>query len=176
MCLLAADSTYSQRSFLFEQCKHKNLVVVARVRSNRVFYQSIPPVLDNTPKRGCPKKYGSKFSLTEPNTWHNSDEITTTQHITRNGRQLKVTIQAWHDMLMRGTKREKMYRHPFTLIRVSVTDDTNTQLWKPMWLVVIGVRSARSHNVNRFHHLLPTKVTGNVLIWNTSCALVNNVY
>ena len=138
LCLLAADSTYSQRSFLFEQCKHKNLVVVARVRSNRVFYQSPPPVLDNTPKRGCPKKYGSKFSLAEPNTWHESDETTTTQHITRNGRQLTVTIQAWYNMLMRGTKREKMYRHPFTLIRVSVTDDTNTRLWKPMWLVVIG--------------------------------------
>ena len=55
-----------------------------------------------------------------------------------NGRQLTVTIQAWHNMLMRGTKREKMYRHPFTLIRVSITDDTNTQLWKPMWLIVIG--------------------------------------
>ncbi len=112
--------------------------MVARVRSNRVFYQSPPPVLDRTPKRGCPKKYGSKFNLAEPNTWHKSDETTTTQHITRNGRQLTVTIQAWHHMLMRGTKREKMYCHPFTLIRVSVTDDTNTQLWKPMWLIVIG--------------------------------------
>ena len=66
MCVLAADSTYSQRSFLFEQCKHENLVVVARVRSNRVFYQSPPPLLDRTPKRGCPKKYGSKFNLAEP--------------------------------------------------------------------------------------------------------------
>jgi hypothetical protein len=31
-----------------------------------------------------------------------------------------------------------MYRHPFTLMRISVTDDTNTQVWKPMWLMVIG--------------------------------------
>ncbi len=32
LCMLVADSAYSQRSFLFEQSKHKNLVVTARVR------------------------------------------------------------------------------------------------------------------------------------------------
>jgi hypothetical protein len=31
-----------------------------------------------------------------------------------------------------------MYRHPFTLIRIHVTDDTDNSLWKPMWLIVIG--------------------------------------
>ena len=46
-------------------------------------------------------------------------------------------------MLMRGTKNEKMYRHPFTLIRIGVTDDTNTQVWKPMWLIVIGKQRQR---------------------------------
>ncbi len=43
-------------------------------------------------------------------------------------------------MLMRGTKEQKMYRHPFTLIRVNVTDDTGNSVWKPMWLIVIGDR------------------------------------
>ncbi|GAA6614752.1 hypothetical protein NUACC26_005380 [Scytonema sp. NUACC26] len=138
LCVLAADSTYSQRSFLFEQCKHQNLVVVARVRSNRVFYQSPIAPSDDTPRRGCPKKYGLRFSLTDSDTWHTPDEITTTQHLTRKGRQLIVTIQAWHNMLMRGTHQEKMYRHPFTLVRISVTDDTSTQVWKPMWLIVSG--------------------------------------
>jgi hypothetical protein len=143
LCVLAADSTYSQRSFLFEQCKHQNLVVVARVRSNRIFYQSPAPILDNTPKRGCPKKYGSRFSLASSDTWHTPDETITTQHITRKGRQLTVMVQAWHNMLMRGTKHEKMYRHPFTLMRINVTDDTNIQVWKPMWLIVIGKQRQR---------------------------------
>lgn len=31
-----------------------------------------------------------------------------------------------------------MYRHPFTLIRINVTDDTNQTVWKPMWLIVMG--------------------------------------
>ena len=43
-------------------------------------------------------------------------------------------------MLMRGTKDQKMYRHPFTLVRVHVTDDIGNSVWKPMWLVVIGDR------------------------------------
>jgi len=44
LCVLVSDSIYSQRSFLCEQSQHKNLVVVARVRSNRIFYQSPPPI------------------------------------------------------------------------------------------------------------------------------------
>ncbi|TFI55265.1 hypothetical protein BLD44_005935 [Mastigocladus laminosus UU774] len=150
LCVLAADSTYSQRSFLFEQCKHQNLVVVARVRSNRIFYQSPAPILDNTPKRGCPKKYGSRFSLASSDTWHTPDETITTQHITRKGRQLTVMVQAWHNMLMRGTKHEKMYRHPFTLMRISVTDDTNIQVWKPMWLIVIGEKRQQLTSVEAY--------------------------
>ena len=33
-----------------------------------------------------------------------------------------------------------MYRHPFTLVRIHVTDDTGNSVWKPMWLIVIGDR------------------------------------
>jgi len=139
LCVLVADSVYSQRSFVFEQSKHKNLVVIARVRSNRVFYQS-PPVTESNKKRGCPKKYGERFDFADTETWHQPDETTQIQQTTRKGRLLNVTIQAWHEMLMRGTKEQKMYRHPFTLIRIHVTDDTGNSVWKPMWLIVIGQR------------------------------------
>lgn len=137
LSLIAADSTYGQRSFLYEQSQHKNLVVVARVRSNRVFYQS-PPTQQFHTRRGCPKKFGERFSLADPNTWCVADQTTQIKHTTKNGRQLTLTIQTWHQMLMRGTKKEQMYRHPFTLMRISVTDDTNTPVWKPMWLIVMG--------------------------------------
>jgi hypothetical protein len=139
LTVVVADSTYSQRSFLFEQCKHKNLVVVARVRSNRIFYQS-PPIQQEASKRGCPKKFGERFNLADESTWHPSNETVETKHTTRSGRQLTVTIQAWHQMLMRGTKTELMYRHPFTLMRVSVADDTDKLVWKPMWLIMMGER------------------------------------
>jgi len=137
LCVLVADSAYSQRSFLFEQSKHKNLVVIARVRSNRIFYQS-PLVNLSNKKPGCPKKYGERFDVADAETWHEPDETTQIQQITRKGRLLNATIQAWHQMLMRGTKDQKMYRHPFTLLRINVTDDTNQSLWKPMWLLLMG--------------------------------------
>ena len=137
LCVLVADSVYSQRSFVFEQSIHKNLVVIARVRSNRIFYQS-PPVTESKKKRGCPKKYGERFDLADTETWHQPDETTQIQQTTRKGRLLNVTIQAWHEMLMRGTLEQKMYHHPFTLIRIHVTDSTGNSVWKPMWLIVIG--------------------------------------
>ena len=119
LCVLVADTAYSQRSFLFEQSKHKNLIVVARCRSNRIFYQS-PPLEESNKKRGCPKKYGERFDLSDAETWHSADETTLIMQTTCKGRLLSVTIQAWHQMLMRGTKHQKMYCHPFTLIRINV--------------------------------------------------------
>lgn len=135
--VLVADTAFSKRSFLFEQSQHNNLVVVARCRSNRVFYQS-PPVEELNKKRGCPKKYGERFDLGNSDTWHSPHETTLVQQTTRKGRVLNVTIKTWHQMLMRGNKYQKMYNHPFTLIRINVTDDTNKPIWKPMWLIVIG--------------------------------------
>ena len=137
LSVLVGDTAFSKRQFLFEQSQHDNLVVIARCRSNRVFYQS-PPVEELNKKRGCPKKYGERFDLGDAETWHSPDETNLVQQTTRKGRVLNVTIQAWHQMLMRGTKHQKMYRHPFTLIRISVTDDTNQTVWKPMWLIVVG--------------------------------------
>ena len=135
--VLVADTAFSKRKFLVEQSEHNNLVVIARCRSNRVFYQS-PPIEELNKKRGCPKKYGERFDLGNAETWHSPDETTVTQQTTRKGRILNVTIQAWHQMLMRGTKYQKMYCHPFTLQRINVTDDTNQPVWKSMWLIVMG--------------------------------------
>jgi len=128
----------SQRSFLCEQSQHENLVLVTRVRSNRIFYQSPPPIDESKKKRGCPKKYGEQFDLGDAQTWHEPDETTQLQQTTHKGRILNVTIQTWHQMLMRGTREEKMYRHPFTLLRIHVTDENGNSVWRPMWLVITG--------------------------------------
>ncbi len=134
LSVLVGDTAYSQRSFLFEQSKNKNLVVIARVRSNRIFYQS-PLVEESHKKRGRPKKYGERFDLADAETWPTPEETTQKVQTTRKGRLLNITILAWHQMLMRGAKEQKMYRHPFTLIRVHVTDDTGNSVWKPTALL-----------------------------------------
>lgn len=142
LSVLVADSTYSHRSFLFDLSKYKNLVVIARVRSNRIFY-STPPKQQEEKKRGCPKKFGECFDLSNENTWRPPDETTQIQSITKKGRQFTVTLDAWQHMLMRGTKEEQMYKCPFTLVRVNVTDDTGCAVWKPMWLIVMGEQRER---------------------------------
>ncbi len=59
--VVVVDSDYSAKTFLSEQSQHPNLVVVTRVRSNRVFYQS--PEISSQPSKGHPLWYGNKFDL-----------------------------------------------------------------------------------------------------------------
>ncbi len=78
LSVLTADSVYSQRSFLFDASKQKNLVVIARVRSNRIFY-SAPPMQEEKKKRGCPKKFGERFDLALKETWRPQSRNCTNQ-------------------------------------------------------------------------------------------------
>ena len=137
--VLVVDSGYSARPFLCEQEQHKNLVTVARVRSNRVFYQS-PPVCAKTLRRGHPTWYGERFDLKDETTWHQPDDRLQTTITTYRGRELTVTVKAWNQMLMRGTKDCPMHLHPFTLLQIRVTDESGKQIWSPMWLIVMGQR------------------------------------
>jgi hypothetical protein len=140
LCVVAADSEYSSRSFLREQVKQQNLVVITRVRSNRVFY-SQPTTQDFfASHRGHPKWYGERFDLKDDATWREADETVQTSLTNRRGRLLSLTVKAWHQMLMRGTKDNPMHLHPFNLLQILVTDSEGKQLFSPMWLIVIGQR------------------------------------
>ena len=135
--VLVVDSSYSARPFLCEQGQHENLVTVARVRSNRVFYQS-PKLCEWPRRRGHPKWYGERFDLKDETTWHPPDETSQTTLTTHRGKVLTVSLKAWKRMLMRGTKDCPMHLHPFTLIQIQVTDEEGKALWRPMWLSVFG--------------------------------------
>ena len=123
------------------QAQHENLVTVARVRSNRVFYQS-PPLSEDPPGRGHPLWYGKRFALKDERTWHSPTETIELELTTARGRLLHVNLQAWSEMLMRGTKDCPMHLHPFTLLRVYLTDAATGKavFQRPMWLIVIGQR------------------------------------
>ena len=136
--VLVVDSDYSAKSFLSEQSQHPNLVVVTRVRSNRIFYQS-PKPRAKLPK-GHPQWYGEKFDLKDKTTWHQPDEKVQTQFTTKKSRLLNVRIQSWSNMLMRGSRDCPMHRQPFTLIQIQVSTSEGIKIWKPMWLIVIGQR------------------------------------
>jgi len=136
--VVVVDSDYSAKTFLSEPSQHSNLVVVTRVRSNRVFYQS--PETSSQPSKGHRLWYGDKFDLKDETTWHQPNEVVQTNFTTKRGRLLNVTIQSWSDMLMRGSHDCPMHCHPFNLMQIQVTSPEGIRIWKPMWLIMIGQR------------------------------------
>ena len=78
-------------------------MIVARIRSNRVFFQS--PVLSvDAPSRGHPTWYGERFDLKDEKTWHQPNEVAHTTYKTRRGLTIEFTITACYNLLMRGSK------------------------------------------------------------------------
>ncbi len=83
LSVLVADSGYSQREFIGEQVKQDNLVVITRVRSDRVFYRQFISAPNSTKKSGHPRWYGEKFDLKDATTWHLEDEVFQSNFITK---------------------------------------------------------------------------------------------
>ena len=103
LSVLVVDSLYSQRYFLGEQVKSDNLVIITRVRSNRVFYRQFIPSAPSAKSPGHPRWYGDKFDLKDQTTWGEPDEVIQSTFITKRGRKLNLKISGWNQLLMRGT-------------------------------------------------------------------------
>jgi hypothetical protein len=136
------DSDYSQPAYLAANRVHEHLLSVVRCRGNRTLYRQNSRTASET--GGAPKHYGTPFKLMQPDTWHQPDEQIQLPFTSRRGRQYQVTIQAWHNMLMRGKnkpERIRMYKYPFTLVRIVVLDEVGQPRFKhPLWLLVVGPR------------------------------------
>jgi hypothetical protein len=139
LCALVVDSAYGNHKFLTPLQEHTNLVVIARSRSNRVFYQQPIPSEESLGK-GHPTWYGERFELKNQETWHEPSEVEHTSYQTRRGRKINVTITAWHNMLMRGSKALPSHQNPFILVRIISVDESGKPLFKPMWLIIMGKR------------------------------------
>jgi hypothetical protein len=144
-CVDVGDSSYSKPACLHANRHHRHLVTVARLRGTRVLYRQF--VADpNERKRsvGCPRSYGERFALRDPETWHLPDEQVTVIEKSRRGKRYCVEMKAWHNMLMPGKckpKRLPMQRYPFTLVQVVRYDEEGHLACKrPMWLLAIGKR------------------------------------
>jgi hypothetical protein len=142
-CVDVADSSYSKPVCLHSKRQHTKLVSITRLRGNRVLYRQF--VLDPAAARsdvGRPKSYGERFALGEPDSWHPPDEVVTIFEKSRRGKQYRVEIKAWHNMLMPGKNKPEripMHRYPFTLVQVVRYDDKgNPACKRPLWLLAIG--------------------------------------
>lgn len=143
-CVDVGDSSYSKPACLHSKRHHARLVSIARLRGNRVLYRQFVPDPEAAERSGAgrPKRYGERFALQEPETWHPPDEEVTIRETSRRGKRYRIEIKAWHNMLMSGKNKPKripMDRHPFTLVRIVRYDDKgNLACQRPMWLLAIG--------------------------------------
>ncbi len=145
LTVAVADSSYSKPRYFYALQQFPNLVTIARVRGTRTFYQQPePPAAEPAPRgRGHPRWYGARFVLADATTWPTPDATLTLQETTRQGKLVRVEIQAWKDLLMSGKSapRLPMHQHPFTLVRIVRYDQDGKALFKhPLWLIVMGMR------------------------------------
>ncbi len=140
LCVHVGDTVDSGAKFVHQISRHKNVVGIARVRSDRVFYCA--PVLDKTlVGAGHPQWFGPAFDLKDASTWATPDEQFSVAHTTGGGKNYTVQIQAWHHLFMRGKKKLPMQQHPFTLVRVLWLKADGTPAFKrAMWLMAAGER------------------------------------
>jgi hypothetical protein len=154
LCVEVGDSSYSKAAYLHANRHHRNLVTIARVRSNRTFYRQY--LADKTPrKRGHPTWYGASFSLSDPTTWSAPDETATLIQVNQHGKPYSVQIQAWHNLLMRGQQQPvalPMQRYPFTLLRIVHVDGQGVPRHRhPLWLLVMGPRRSELNLAQSYH-------------------------
>ncbi len=142
LCVNVADSDYSAVAYLGGVTVYPNLITIARFAGNRTVYRTPSPA-EHPPGKGHPTWFGAPMSLKDPTTWDEPDERTTTTFTTRKGVIYSVTIEGWHDMLVRGKRDLPMHQHPFTLVRARVFDAQGHLVFvRPIWLIVFGPRRA----------------------------------
>jgi hypothetical protein len=140
LCVQVADSNYSAVSYLGEMTEHENLVIIARVRCNRVLY-GMPSPNTASPSSGHPIWYGQRFDLKDHNTWPKPNQVLEIVHTSGGGHIHKVVLECWYDLLMRGTREYPMHQHPFTLVRAGLFNEAGEQVFqRPLWLSVFGQR------------------------------------
>jgi hypothetical protein len=139
LCVEVADSRYSTPQFLNQMFRHENLVTITRLRGNRTLYRQAPPVEGPERQQGHPRWYGERFSLKEPATWGEPEEVVHTVHTSRRGRTYTVHIEGWHHIVMRGKRGQPMHEYPFTVVRIHLLDAQGRPVFKrTLWLLVMG--------------------------------------
>jgi hypothetical protein len=144
LCVEAVDSSYSQAAYLHAHRRHPNLVTIARLKGNRILYHQAGPPSPELKKPGHPTWYGTPFDLSRTENRAAPDETLTFWETSRRGKRVRVEIQAWHNLLMRGHRQPQplpMHEHPFTLVCIIRYDEAGQPLFKrPLWLLVMGKR------------------------------------
>jgi hypothetical protein len=138
LCLNLGDGSYSAVHYLNQAKEYENLVIIARLRSNRSLYFQPQPIAEQG--KGHPTWYGQQFKLKNAG-YYQSDQTLLTTYTSSRGRTFSVRIKALHNLLMRGKKDCPMHTCPLTLIRIEALKPNGKLIYRrPLYLVVAGHR------------------------------------
>ena len=137
------DSAYSCPEYIEATQQHSNLILIARLRSNRILNH--PPQLKQQKitkrrQRGPELWYGESFNLKASDSW-GTPANTLTHSFFSQRQATPVIIQSWENILMRQKRGFRLNEYPFSVVRITVTDENNHSVYnRPMWLMVSGKR------------------------------------
>lgn len=140
MTISVGDTLYGTEKCRVSASKQNNLVHIFRLNSKRnVYSQPKDSNKRDKKKPGRHKEFGNKMNLNKPDTHLSIDDSTSTPWVSARGKQYQVAIDAWHNMLVRGSRSFKSSKHPITVIRIHITKENGESLYKkPLWLAVFG--------------------------------------
>lgn len=134
LTLITVDSRYPTPAFLYGLATQSKVVVIGRVRRNRVFYTQPDARLNKT----RPRWYGERFDLKDSSTWPPPTEECHCPSPSGNGKTTTLHIRRWSKLLMKGTKVYPMHRCPFDLVSIQRLDEAGETYGHPMWLLIWG--------------------------------------
>lgn len=140
--VVVVDSAYSTHKFIYSMKSENNVIMIARSRANRIFCHQAPEPLEGVKAaRGHHViKYGKEFKCNDSSTWGIPDETTEELISTKKDKILKVEISCWNDLLIRQKDNISLQDNPFSLVRIRLLDANGNQIFKIMWLMVMGER------------------------------------
>jgi len=158
LTLLAADAWYGKAKLISPLHKHAGLVGILRLRSGmKVWTRHDGPQKGG----GAPRIYGERHYLHDGSRTQTSkgkalasvqvgldalppDEETTFQRTMRNGREVRVTLRRWDDMMLRSKQQANMKDKPIDIVRAVVvgTGTGDLVFARPMFIAVTGARKS----------------------------------
>ncbi len=144
-----ADSDYSQAGFLVPLAKHADLVIVSRLRKDRVCYRRPPPRQPG--QNGRPPKYGKSFT---PGTVASFATADATELLTSvvGARSVHVKLHRWSNVLLKGEHLGRLAVSQVDVVSCAITDEQGQYLYNDdLLLVIAGDRRAEIGTADAFH-------------------------
>jgi len=117
---------------------HKNLVLMVRLRGNRIAYKKIH---DKSLQAGHPKWYGGEICLNNPHRQISPDIKFEIEERNSRGKRIINQVSIWQNTVFHGSKIFRSYNYPFTLIQIkSYFEDGRLVFKNPLCIGIYGKR------------------------------------